>query len=74
MRGCLAEADTWEGVVLRTDVFFWKLSGKRACGGHLRERVMFGKGVSIAQQTVVDAVALFPLPSSLINVRTSVTS
>ena len=38
MRGFFfsSEADTWEDVLLRTDtwshmVFFWKLSGKRAC-------------------------------------------
>jgi hypothetical protein len=32
-RGCFAEADTWEDVLLRTDTcyfFFWKLPGKGA--------------------------------------------
>lgn len=31
MRKCLAEADIWEGILLRTvRVFFWKVSGVRA--------------------------------------------
>ena len=42
-------------------IFFWKLSGGRACDvlqEYLRGHVMFGESVSITQQTVDDAVAL----------------
>ena len=46
-------------------VFFWKLSGERHvifCGsGHLTGLVMFGKRISLSQQTVDDALALVHL-------------
>lgn len=57
-----AEADTWEGVLLRTQT--WCFSGsylKRrhvmfCYSGHLRKHVMFEKGINITQQTVENTV------------------
>lgn len=54
---CVAEADMWKDVLLRRDMCFL---GSRLEKGHvmfcygrrLRAHVMFGKGVSITQQTV----------------------
>jgi len=62
MRGCLAEADT--GCFVEMDM--WRFSGSclvkghvRFCWrGHLRECVMFGKGMSITPETVDDTLAL----------------
>jgi hypothetical protein len=62
MRGCFAKADTWENVLLRIDM--WCFSGSCLKRGHvmfyysrhLREYVMFGKGINITPQTVGDAV------------------
>jgi hypothetical protein len=43
-------------------VFFWKLPGKKACDVLLEwTHVMFGKGISVAQQTVDKAVFTLPL-------------
>jgi hypothetical protein len=53
MRGCVAEADTWEDVLLRTDMWCFSRS--------LREHLMFGKGISLTQHTVDDSVALVRL-------------
>ena len=55
MRGCFAEADTWEDVLLRTDV--WCFSGSCLVKGHamfcwsrcLRGCVMFGKSINLTQ-------------------------
>jgi hypothetical protein len=65
MGGCFAEADTWEGVLLRTDMwvwvffFFWNLEKGYVMfckSGHLRGHVIFGKDMSITQQAVDRAV------------------
>jgi hypothetical protein len=67
MKGCLDEADKWENVLLRTDT--WCFSGSCLMRGHamfcwcghLRGHVMFGKSISITQQTVDNPLALVHL-------------
>jgi hypothetical protein len=50
MGGCFAEN--------RHVVFLWKGHVMFCWSGHLRGYVMFGKGIKITQQTVVNAMAL----------------
>ena len=68
LRGCFVEADMWEDALQRIDI--WCLSGRCLVKkGHvmfcwsrsLRGHMIFGKNLSITQQTVDNALALVSL-------------
>jgi hypothetical protein len=59
---CFLEIVFWEDVLLRTDMWFFGSCLAKGCvtlcwRGRFRGHVMFGKSVSITQQTVDDALA-----------------